>query len=401
MRLLLACSRSSMCEEDFERVRVLSSGPIDWEAFILLVDHHRVIPMIYRNLNGLDGNEVPEQIRRRLQNRFERNTQRSLALTAELVRLVKQFERNSIPVVPLKGPVLASHVYSDVGMRYAGDLDLLVTHEHIGQAEHLIHQEGYQRTHPAFSLSPRQQKIFAWQRKDFVYYCDDRQISVELHWRWNMNPYLFPLDIDYVWESRQTIAIVGTRIAIMPIQELLLYLCTHGSIHAWSRLFWLCDVAELLRMNQSLDWAQIMERADKLSVRRPLVQALVLSNLLLESPLPDLFRDYLERDRAVQGLINMALRIMTTPTDLPNRPFTSIYILRKLHIFRLNRDFRYKLLEFQRHISSISEDWQSVPLPDFLFPLYYVLRPFMWFWRFYIKEIRKNLHSMIERWIEK
>ena len=391
MRLLLVCSRVSLCEEDYERVGMLASGPIDWETFITLVDRHRVIPKVYRNLKGLKGNGVPEQIRRSLQNRFEGNIRRSLALTAELVRLVKLLKRNGIPVLPLKGPVLALQVYGDLCMRHAGDLDLLVAPEHIRQAQQLIRQEGYRSMRPDFSLSPRQQKVYTRQQKDFVYYRDDRQIIVELHWRWNSNPYLFPLDMDYVWEHGQTIAIAGTQLATLAIEDLLLYLCTHGSIHGWFRLFWLCDVAELLRMNKSLDWAQMMESASELNGQRPLAQALVLSNLLLESPLPNLFQSYLERDRVLQSLINMALRIMTKPTKPSDRPFTFIYILRKLHYFRLNRDFRYKLLVFQRQIGTIPYDWRTVPLPDFLFPLYYVLRPFIWFWRVYIKGIMKKL----------
>ena len=392
MQLLLVLSMASMHEEDYERVRMLTTSPIDWEAFITLVDRHRVIPKVYRNLNGLDGNGVPEQIRRSLQNRFERNAKRSLALTAELVRLIKLLKKNGISVVPLKGPVLALQVYGDLGMRHAGDLDLLVAPEHIGQAEQLIRQEGYQSMHPDFSLSPRQQKVYTRQQHHFVYYQDNRKISMELHWRWNSNPYLFQLDMDYVWERGQTIDIAGTRMVTLPVEDLLLYLCTHGAKHAWFRIFWLCDVAELMHRNQSIDWAQMMKRAAELAVQRPLAQALVLSNLLLESPLPDLFRDYLERDRGAKSLVNVALRIIMQPTVLPSRPFTSGYILSKLHNFSLNRDFKYKLLVFQGQICTIPYDWQTVPLPDILFPLYYVLRPFMWFWRIYIQGIMKRLH---------
>lgn len=392
MRLLLACSRISMRDEDSERVRMLTSGPIDWEAFITLVDRHRVIPMVYRNLSGLNGNGVPEQIRHRLKDRFKRNTQRSLALTGTLVHLVKLLKQNGIPVFPLKGPVLALQVYGDLGMRHAGDLDILIAPEHIGQAEHLIRQEGYRSMHPDFSLSPRQQKVYIRQQQHFVYYRDDRQIRVELHWRGNSNPYLFPLDMDYVWERGRFVDIAGARMATLPIEDLLLYLCTHGAKHAWFRLFWLCDVAELLRTNPTIDWAQMMERASELRIQRPLAQALVLSNLLLESPLPDLFRGYLERDRGAKSLVNMALRIITQPADPPYRPFTSGYILSKLHDFSLNRDFKYKLLVFQRQICTIPYDWQTVPLPDFMFPLYYVLRPFIWFWRVYIQGIMKRLH---------
>ena len=46
MRLVLACSRTSIREEKSSQIEKLSHGPINWEAFIRLVDRHRVYPMV-------------------------------------------------------------------------------------------------------------------------------------------------------------------------------------------------------------------------------------------------------------------------------------------------------------------------------------------------------------------
>ena len=48
MRLVLACSRASICEEKSSQMEKLSHGPINWEAFIKLVERHRVYPIVYR-----------------------------------------------------------------------------------------------------------------------------------------------------------------------------------------------------------------------------------------------------------------------------------------------------------------------------------------------------------------
>jgi hypothetical protein len=32
-----------------------------------------------------------------------------------------------------------------------------------------------------------------------------------------------------------------------------------------------------------------------------------------------------------------------------------------------------------------TKDWSLLRLPDVLFPLYFVLRPFLWFWRWFLK----------------
>ena len=62
----------------------------------------------------------------RLKNRFHGNAHQVLGKTAELVRIVKRFEKKGIPVLPFKGPVLALQAHGNVGSRHVGDLDMMV-----------------------------------------------------------------------------------------------------------------------------------------------------------------------------------------------------------------------------------------------------------------------------------
>ena len=151
MRLVLACSRASIREEESSQIEKLSHGPIDWKAFIKLVARHRVYPLVYRNLSRHVGNGVPKDVLISLRNRFEKNTRRGLELTAELVRLIKLFEQDGIAVMALKGPALALQVYGDLGLRHAGDLDLLVHPDYVKLADQLLHQCGYERQNPDFN----------------------------------------------------------------------------------------------------------------------------------------------------------------------------------------------------------------------------------------------------------
>ena len=73
-----------------------------------------------------------------------------------------------------------------------------------------------------------------------------KSIRVELHWRLNQNAYLLPLSLDEFWDKREFVRFGGDRVATMPHQELLLYLCAHGAHTGWFRLKWLCDIAALI-----------------------------------------------------------------------------------------------------------------------------------------------------------
>ncbi|MDY6844901.1 MAG: nucleotidyltransferase family protein, partial [Thermodesulfobacteriota bacterium] len=208
---------------------------------------------------------------------------------------------------------------------------------------------------------------------------------IELHYRCFNDPRLFPLNIDQVLKEQRFLTIAGRQVQTLTIEDTILYLCVHGSLHAWFRLFWLCDIAEILEKSDTIDWVWLMTRAAEMRVKRFLVYGLVISNLLLSSPLPASMVAYVDQDKGVFTLIQMALRIMNGPEDLPYRPFSYPYILEKLYELKLCSNLRYKFFVCLRYLNTIPYDWQAVPLPDSLFPLYYILRPFLWFWRWCAK----------------
>jgi hypothetical protein len=80
-------------------------------------------------------------------------------------------------------------------------------------------------------------------------------------------------------------SIDGQRVRGMAPEELLIVLCVHGSKHAWERLKWVADVAELLRAHR-LDWQRVFSTATKWKCRRMLLLGLALADRLMKIPLP-------------------------------------------------------------------------------------------------------------------
>ena len=177
----------------------------------------------------------------------------------------------------------------------------------------------------------------------------------------------------------------GTPVKTLPLEETLLYPCMHGATHVWLRLFWLWDLAQVLNKNDSVDWTRLMALTTELDIQRPLAQGLVLSNLLLRSPLPNPVRTYSEMDRMMPRLIKAGINgiIMRRP-DLTSSTSINTVLRQKLHEIKLRPDFRYKLRCLIPPLTS-TQDWNILRLPDVLFPLYFILRPFLWFWRWHLK----------------
>jgi len=379
LRLLLACARKTLRPADAERIAGLCREPLDWPLFLRLVARHRVAPLVWQSLKNVGNISIPQQTQYDLSQRVKTNTLRTLAQAAELVRLVRRFEDASIRLLPLKGPVLAVQAYGALELRHAGDLDFLVDPESVWEADRLLTDVGYVRTIPDYPLSAGQAAAFMKIRKDFSYIHAERDIRVELHWRLSPNAYLLPLSLDELWARRECVRFGSKCVAAMPRQDLVLYLCAHGAHTGWFRLKWLCDIPELTGDDRGIDMSQLIVRAHDLGVARMLSQGLLLAHQMLDMPLPAALSAGMRQDRTVQSLVHLATEALqkderywsTDDTPISWMPAQFRYRL------KLRANLRYKWHNAYFY-SLWTEDFRLIRLPDRLFPLYFVLAPFLW-----------------------
>jgi hypothetical protein len=378
-QLLLACSRKTLRPAGVERIVGMCHEPLDWPLFLRLVARHRVAPIVWQSLKSTDNISLPEQVQTGLRQRVERNTLKALKQAAELVRVVRRFEDSGIRVLPLKGPVLAMQAYEALNLRHAGDLDLLVDPASVWDADRSLKDEGYLRTAPDYPLSPGQAAAFMKIRKDFSYAHPKSGIRVELHWRWSQNAYLLPLSLDELWPKRDFVKLGSDRVAAMPRQELLLYLCAHGAHTGWFRLKWLCDVAELAGDDGGIDIPELIARAHGVGVTRMLVQGLLLARQMLDMPLPEALSARMHQDRTVQSLVDLATQALLQDErywSTDNTPVSWMPAQLRYRL-KLRENLRYKWHNVYFH-SLWTEDYRPIRLPKRLFPLYFVLAPFLW-----------------------
>ena len=244
LRLLCACAHQTLRPEDTERINDLSRQRIDWDLFLRLVARHRVTPLIQQSLESAGNASVPEHVQKDLHRWTRENAFTALRQGTELVRIMRSLDDAGIRALPLKGPPLALQAYGSLKLRHAGDdLDLLVDPDSVWDAQRILQDAGYSRTSPEYSLSSGQAAAYMKVRKDFTFKHPESPIEVELHWRWSQNARLLPLTVEELWSGREMVQMGSQRVAAMPRQELLLYLCAHGAHTGWFRLKWLCEVA--------------------------------------------------------------------------------------------------------------------------------------------------------------
>ena len=399
MQLLLACCRLSMEQDDQERTKNLNQLSVltrrameawggEWSTFINLIDRHRVDSFVYHNICHYATEqpshqtlEIPADVYLVLKTRSHDKKRQMLKLTAELVRLSKLFAQHDIFMLSFKGPALSQQLFGDLGLRYSKDLDLLIKPQDLDRAEQLLLSNGYTRQLPDFVLTPRQKKAYLKYRQHVSYYHHGRQTLVEVHWRLCSNPhFLSPEYAEQMIETTQQVTIAGTQMTSLSDEDTLLYLCLHGANHGWYRLKWLCDVAQFLHREhreQTINWQAWVENVIRLSLHRPVAQALLLAHHLFDAPLPPATHPLTAENQIVPQLVTHAIQMLMLSKE-------ELFAVGRLNAFRhlsyrmkLKADLRYQWSDFSR-IWYFVNDWKTYPLPDVLFPLYYILGPFSW-----------------------
>lgn len=201
---------------------------------------------------------------------------RNRLLAEELLRLLERFEHRGIPALVLKGPLLAEWLYSGLGLRAFGDLDVLVEPHQARAARTALEEAGYVPDHPGAEPSGYHWR-FARGHETAV---------IELHWGFSTREFYFPLEPQEVWLRRRTYPLIGQEVQSLGLEHQLLTLAVHGSRHLWKRMFWLLDLALLLRRGEMLDTDYLWHQAGQLRSRRMLTSAIVLVQNLLQVPTP-------------------------------------------------------------------------------------------------------------------
>ena len=377
IRLLVACARTEIDAETADLIRSLLTKPIDWDYLFQRANLHFVAPLLSFNLLTHFSEAIPEELRLSARAGLQAHARHNLFLAQELIRLIGLLEGNGIPVLPFKGPVLAALAYKNLSLRQFGDLDILVHKRDVNRAKKLLMAEGYKI---AVTLTRFQQLIPTLStRKDLVLVNASSNVRIELHWRLTGKHFSFPVHAKQMWNRLDAMPVAGTFVRTLRPQELFLYLCMHGSRHSWERLGWICDVAELVRVNSTWNWPEIMKDAAELGNERNLALGLYLANDLLGASIPGEVLQRVRDDPRIKSLAAQVQDLLFQDVH----PSLDIGYLHDYHLrvkermadrVRLRWHYYYRYLQLA--VRPTAQDRTGLSMRAHLSFLSYLTRPF-------------------------
>ena len=138
--LLLAVARRFAGIESPEEIRLRASRVTDWRAAMDLARAHGMEPLAAYYINTDCAGMFAPEFHKRLRAILVGNTAKFVVLSTDLIKVLRILEGRGIPVVPLKGPVLAEKLFSEIPWRDSCDLDLLIPRIDIGRAKDALSQ---------------------------------------------------------------------------------------------------------------------------------------------------------------------------------------------------------------------------------------------------------------------
>ncbi len=381
--LLVGCARSQMNDEHRQQIRHLLSQPIDWSVVQHLARQHGTLPLLYQNLKQAGADLIDDPVLAELRSYSQGIAFQNSVFTRALLNVLNLLSAHDILALPFKGAVLAASAYKNISLRSFCDLDILIRQKDCLKAvEVLTSQANYRTSREWHFLNESWELLYRRSYREIS--LTNGIVTIDLHQALTVEHYLSTqFSFDELWHHRDSVEIAAQPIPIFAAPDLLLYLCVHASKECWRKLKWICDIAEFVHVHPELDWQSLCQRAQVLHCERRLLTGLLLSQTLLGLPLPDVVWQRADQDQVCYELaVEFSQRLFWDQNQL-GRQFTIEKFL--LHLKSLEkRDDRFKSgEELMRQIATLvikllpnSEDQKFIPLPQFLYFLYYVIRPY-------------------------
>lgn len=282
---LLTCVRTQLTESAFE-FDDGSVAQLDWDRFLHLSQRHRVAPHVHAALSASPGLRIPDTVTEQLSKLQADVVEKNLQLTAELLKLLREFDSRDLPVIPFKGPVLAFDLYGGLHRRQFVDLDILVKPDSLLDALRALKKLGYRNTDSALdNLSGRRLVKFLRRFKSHTLIHSSRKFTVDLHWRLSEDAALYSVPFDELLSAGSSCEISGEVVRTMSPRRSLEYLAFHACKHGCMRLSWLCDVAWAARRIPDANWNSMLEEQRPEVARMIVAAMLMLESLSLTDPL--------------------------------------------------------------------------------------------------------------------
>jgi len=370
----------------YQRIEDILKEGVDWNYVRETAIQHGIIPLLYRRLKEEMSHLVPSDKLEELRALFMANAVQNLRMTQQLIKVLELLANAGIEAMPFKGPALAVQAYGDLSMRSFCDLDILIHEKDFNRMYLAFEVAGYPSDYPVNLRT--EAKFITYQKKNLA--ISYQGIHLEIHWKIIERFLSVPFNMDELWAESFPVLLNGRKMMTLSPEDMVIVLCIHGTKHFWNNLKWLADLVNLILKYPGLDWNRIWEQAEKMRVKRIVALGMALAKEHGGIIYPG---DHYHRLISDIDIKNCTTIVQTNFFQLPS---SKLSISPPWFFLKLRESFRDKANFFiytftDRILPPNYLDFKIISLPDSLFPVYLIIRPFRLLKDYY----RHRTHSSV------
>ena len=281
---------------DPKRIRALLAEEINWDVVLALAEEHSVQGILAKRLAEMGFAGVSAASREELQAGMRAQHLFALSMTAELLRILADFSKASIEIIPVKGPVASLLAYDDPAVRSYGDLDLLLRQGDIQRATQRMLGLGFD---PKVPLSVIQTGKIPG---EYVFKRPGTHRMVELHTERTFRHYPKRMRVEELFGRKRNVLMDGREVPALSLEDELVLTCIHGAKDFWERLMWVSDVAAIVTRHPEIDWGKARRAAADVGAERMMHVGILLPTVLFGMNLPEGIGEDTRRDSSAEDL---------------------------------------------------------------------------------------------------
>lgn len=364
--LLLCCARTDVNPEIKDKILSLIQNDIDWDYLLKLASRHRLMPLLYYNLNSICPEMVPEAVLGELKDYFNANVRKNLMMTGELIKVLNLLESEGITVIPYKGPVLASMAYGNIGLRQFNDLDLFIEKSNVIKAKNLLISEGYRSV---LNLDHISEFHYLKTQREYLFLSTNRNL-IEIHWNFQGPILSLPKGFKPFYNDLKLVNITNSKVLSFNNEDLILILALHSAKHDWGDLSLLSDIYNFISNHDHIKWDEIINNSSFLDIKPILFITLALCNELFDLDIP---QEVLIQIKDNNSLLKIS-KLIKKNLFYEN----SLNLTEKLYLQMNIRENKFNSIKdcVNGIIVPSFKEFEDLKLPNYLFHLYYIYRPF-------------------------
>lgn len=333
-----------------------------WNALPDAAERHGMTAWVHVAVRS--NSEAPPEVRAAIEARARAQHIRALHAVSQLTLLVRSLRSAGIEAVALKGPLLSTWLYGDLGMRRFVDLDLMVERGQRDRALRVLADSGY-ALRDGLSIATARVVYAgtgAWPLSH------PAGFAVDLHWRAQALGFASPMRPREVLRESILTPAAGGDIRIPCATHAACLGLLHAAKHLWTSLELVLSIAHLMRRSD-IDWVRVHRLTRRAGAWNACAVGMTLASETFAVEIPAPARRRI-RPSGVDSLLRTAMSFLAMP-DVAGAPLRAEFRAHCASLDTLRGRARYAAWRLLAPTPLEPAWW---PLPDRLAPLYAPVR---------------------------